>query len=413
MQAENLLTKLLGTQGWHVETWDIDEAKRTIWIRVETTRRWGFCSGCGAASRQLRGTVNRRRRWGHVTLGLYRSVIECPLRRVDCRSCGLRAEAVPWARPGARFSRQVEDAMLRMAREASFLAVAHQFGVGWKVVARMVTRLIRWFSERPRRRALRVIGVDEVSYGRGHEKYLTVVWDHEAGEVVWVGQGRDQATLARFYERLGRRRCARLRVVTMDMFKGYIEATGAAAPQATIVFDRFHIERHLTRAVDEVRKQEFFRRGQFARGLLRGKRWLLMRKRRRVHWRRRTALYDLLILNHRLCRAYIAKEAFEHFWTYRSRDGALTFLHRWRKLLRWQRLDPLQRFSRMLFSHLEGVLAWATERRTNAALEGNNARIRSLSHRAHGFRNVANLIERVYHCFTPAAMPWIPHPRRA
>ncbi|MEK6815926.1 MAG: ISL3 family transposase [Nitrospirota bacterium] len=411
MLAENLLIKLLGTQGWTVASWDIDEATRTVTIRVEPGRRWGFCSGCGAASKHLRGTV-KRRRWKHLRLGRYASVVESPLRRVDCRRCGLRVEAVPWARPGSRFSRELEDGMLAMAREASFLAVAHHFEVGWKVVAAMVARLIRWYSERPRRRALRVIGVDEVSYGKGQQKYLTVVWDHEAGEVVWVGQGRDQATLERFYAQLGRRRCAKLRVVTMDMYQGYIQATRAAAGQATIVFDRFHIERHLTRAIDEIRKQEFFRRGEHGRRLLRGKRWLLMRKHRRVHWRRRTPLYDLLILNHRLCRAYVAKEAFEHFWTYRSREGALAFLHRWRELLKWQRLEPLQRFTRMIFTHLDGVLAWATERMTNAALEGNNARIRSLSHRGHGFRNVANLIERVYHCFTPASMPWIPHARR-
>jgi len=117
----------------------------------------------------------------------------------------------------------------------------------------------------------------------------------------------------------------------------------------------------------------------------------------------------LLVLNRRLYRAYVAKEAFEHFWTYRSRAGALGYLQGWLKMLRWQRLAPLKRFAQMLFDHLDGVLAWATERLSNAALEGNNARIRSLSHRAHGFRNVRNLIERIFHCFTPTAMPWIVH----
>jgi transposase len=198
----------------------------------------------------------------------------------------------------------------------------------------------------------------------------------------------------------------------MDMAPGYIQATRTAAAQATIVFDRFHIERHLTRAVDEVRKEEFFRQGEYGRRLLRGKKWLLLRRHRRVHWRRRSVLYDLLALNRRLCRAYVAKELFEHFWSYRSREGAFTFLSRWAASLRWQRLQPLRRFADMLFKHLDGVLAWAKERITNAALEGNNARIRGLSHRAHGFRNVANLVERIYHAFAPASMPRIPHPRR-
>ena len=265
-----------------------------------------------------------------------------------------------------------------------------------------------WASQQPRRHALRLIGVDEVSYGRGQQKYLTVVWDHEAGAVVWVGAGREQATLERFYAHLGRRRCRKLAVVTMDMCAGYMRATRAAAAQATIVFDRFHIERHLVRAVDEIRKQEFFRAGAWRRRLVRGKKWLLLTKQRRLRrQRRRGTLLELLVLNRRLYRAYVAKETFEHFWTYRTRAGALAYLQGWVRLLRWQRLAPLQRFAQMLFAHLDGVLAWATERLSNAALEGNNARIRSLSHRAHGFRNVRNLIERIYHCFTPTALPWL------
>jgi transposase len=407
-QAESLLTKVLGTQGWEIRSWDVDQRSRTVTIRVEPARELGFCSRCGAARKKVLGVV-KRRRWRHLDLGVYRSIIEAPLRRVPCPRCAPVLEAVPWARPGSRWSRELEDAMLRLAREASFSAVANHFGVSWNVVARLVTRLIRWYSNRPRRRALRLIGVDEVSYGRGQQKYLTVVWDHEASEVVWVGSGRDQATLERFYGKLGRRRCRKLRVVTMDMFDGYIRATRQAASQATIVFDRFHIERHLVDAVDAIRKEEFFRKGEAGRTLLRGKKWLILTKQRHLHWRRHSRLARLLVLNRRPCRAYVAKEAFEHFWTYRSRGGALGYLQGRLKMLRWQRLAPLKRFAQMLFDHLDGVLAWATERLSNAALEGNNARLRSLSHRAHGFRNVRNLIERIFHCFTPTAMPCIVH----
>jgi len=408
MRAEDLLTRLLATQGWRLCFWEVDDRGRTVTVHLEPTRDWACCSRCGAASRRLRGVL-KRRRWRHLPLGLYGTVVEAPLRRVDCRSChSLSVEAVPWARPGSRLSRPLEDLILQLAREASFLAVAHHFGVSWKVVAALVRRLIRWYSRRPRRRALRLIGVDEVSYGRGQRKYLTVVWDHEAGEVVWVGSGREGETLRRFYEQLGPRRCRKLRVVTMDMWEGYIRATRAAAPQATIVYDRFHVERHLVWAVDEVRKEEFFRQGAAGRAMFRGKKWLLLRKRRRLHWRRRRELDELLVLNRRLAKAYIAKEAFERFWSLRSREGGRRFLLWWVSILKGERLEPLRRFARMVFDHLDGVLAWTTERLSNAAVEGNNARVRSLSQRARGFRNVSNLIERIYHYFTPSAMPWLP-----
>ena len=183
----------------------------------------------------------------------------------------------------------------------------------------------------------------------------------------------------------------------MDMAQGYINAVQAHAPQAAIVFDRFHIERYLTRAVDEVRKQEFWRRGGAYREAVRGKRFLFLRKYRRVHWRRRGALAELLMMNKRLFRTYVLKEQFEHAWTYTTARGMRGFLVRWRRLLNWSRLTPLIRFYEMLERHMDGVTAWADYGLSNAALEGNNSRIRGLSQRARGYRNPNNLMLVLYH----------------
>ena len=115
------------------------------------------------------------------------------------------------------------------------------------------------------------------------------------------------------------------------------------APQAEIVFDRFHIERYLTEAVNDVRKQEFWRRGGRYREAIKGKKFLLLKKRRRLHWRRRPQLDALLALNRRLARAYVLKEQFEHAWTYGTEAGMWDFLLSWRAMLRWTRLKPLIR----------------------------------------------------------------------
>lgn len=159
------------------------------------------------------------------------------------------------------------------------------------------------------------------------------------------------------------------------MAQSYISAVKAKAPQATLVFDRFHIERHLSEAVNEVRKREFWRRGKEMRDLVRGKKFLLLRRRRRVHWRHRGQLDALLRANRHLLRAYVLKEDFEQFWSYRSRTGAERFLAAWTEMLRWTRLAPLHRFAKMLWDHFEGVLSYATFPMSNAALEGNNSRI--------------------------------------
>jgi transposase len=181
------------------------------------------------------------------------------------------------------------------------------------------------------------------------------------------------------------------------MALGYIGAAQEHAAQADIVFDRFHIERHLTQAVNEVRKAEFWRRGGRHRDVIRGKKFLLLRKRRRLHWRRRRDLDVLLRLNRRLQKAYVLKEQFDTVWTAvdEIQMGALLIV--WRRMLRWQRLRPLDRFWQMIVNHLAGVLAWARHRLTNAALESNNARVRAISQRGRGYRNANNLMLMLYH----------------
>ena len=264
-------------------------------------------------------------------------------------------------------------------------------------------RLIeRWVEESAARHfqyPLRYIGVDEVSYGRGQNKYLTIVWDHQRSRVVRIGQGKDRDTLDAFFTKLDAKspRSRKLVAVTMDMAQSFITAVQAAAPQADIVFDRFHIERYLTWAVDEVRKQEFWRRGGRYREAIRGKKWLLLKKHKRIRRRARGDLAMLLMQNARLFRAYVLKEQFEHAWTYMTAKGMKAFIARWRKSLNWTRLDPLIAFWEMLMRHIDGVAAWATHHLSNAALEGNNARVRSISQRGRGYRNPNNLMLVLYH----------------
>ncbi len=396
MQVSSLLEAVLPLQGWSVVDVEFREEERELRVRLEPSRRSALCSSCGAARRRYHDHAGERRWRAQDAFGV-RTVLTARLRRVDCRQCGIRVEAVPWARPGSRYAKALEREIVEMARHASLLAVSRHFRLGWKAVYGIVRRLVTEALARKRWR-LRRIGVDEVSYGRGQSKYLTIVYDHERSEVVWVGEGRERETLDRFFAELGERRARRIEVVTLDMAQGYIASVKQHAPQAALVFDRFHIERHLTEAVNEVRKREFWRQGGRMRELVRGKKWLLLKRRSRIHWRHRRPLDELLRLNRLLAKAYLLKEDFAQLWSYRSRGGAERFLADWTDALRWSRLEPLHRFAKMLWEHFEGVLSYATWPLSNGALEGNNSRIRGLSHRARGYRNKANLILAIFHC---------------
>ena len=389
-----LTGQLRVAKGWCVIA--AARASRGIVFELEPTRTWAICSGCGEIKRRTHDTKPIRE-WRHLDAWNVHTFVRAVVRRVRCRHCGIRVEQVPWARTRSRFTHEFEAEILLRARKASVLAVCNQLGLHWTSVMRLIKRWVEEQAAKSFRLPLRRIGVDEVSYGRGQNKYLTIVWDHDRSRIVWIGEGRERDTLDAFFQKLGERRSHRLQVVTMDMAQSYIAAVEHAAPQADIVFDRFHIERHLTWAVDEVRKQEFWRQGGRYRDLARGKKWLLLKKHRRVHWTRRGDLALLLVQNKRLFRTYVLKEQFDHAWSYTTERGMRTFLVRWRKLLNWSRITPLIKFYDMLMRHKAGVVAWAKHRLSNAALEGNNTRVRATSQRARGYRNPNNLMLVLYH----------------
>jgi transposase len=389
-----LTEQLFAAKGWCV-TATTREAERVV-VDLAPTRASAICSGCGETKRRIHD-VKPVRTWRHTDCWNVATLVRAAPRRVRCRHCGVRVERVPWSRTHSRFTHAFEAEVLRRARDCSISGVCRQLGLHWTSVMRLIERWVEESAARQFRKPLRVIGVDEVSYGRGKRKYLTIVWDHTRGRVVWIGQGRERDTLDAFFAKLGPRRSRRIRVVTMDMWQGYIGSVQAHAPLAEIVFDRFHIERYLTQAVEEVRRQEFFRRGGIYRDAVRGKKWLLLTKFRRLRRRKRRELDALLRMNHRLFKAWLVKEQFEHAWTYTTEQGMRGFLVRWRRLLNWSRLTSLIAFYDMLMRHIDGVVSWARHRLTNAALEGNNSRVRAISQRAHGYRNPNNLMLVLYH----------------
>jgi transposase len=389
-----LTEQLFPAKGWRVRTTARDTER--VVVDLEPTRATAICSGCGETKTRVHD-VKPARTWRHTDCWNVPTLVRAAPRRVRCRHCGVRIEQMPWARTHSRFTHEFEAEVLRRARDCSISGVCRQLGLHWTSVMRLIERWVEESAARQFKKPLRVIGVDEVSYGRGKRKYLTIVWDHIRARVVWIGQGRERDTLSAFFAKLGTRRSRRIRVVTMDMWQGYIGAVKEHAPLAEIVFDRFHIERYLTQAVEEVRRQEFFRHGGAYRASVRGKKWLLLTKFRRLRRRKRRELMALLAMNRRLFKAYLFKEQFEHAWTYKTEQGMRDFLRRWRALLNWSRLTSLIAFYDMLMRHVDGVVAWARHRMTNAALEGNNSRVRAISQRGHGYRNPNNLMLVLYH----------------
>lgn len=245
-----------------------------------------------------------------------------------------------------------------------------------------------------------MIGVDEISIKKRHI-YRIVVSDLLARRAIWFGgEDRSEGSLAQFYDELGPQKCRQIRLAVMDMWKPFRNATAAAAPQAAVLFDKFHIMRHLGEALDKVRKAEYARLSGKDRRFIKGQKYTLLSRRENLTLEGRRSLKLLLAANKRLNTAYLLKERFGQLWSYRSEAWARRFFDNWRASLKWQRLEPYERFADMIERHWDGIASFCRpENKVSLGfVEGLNNKIRVFQRRAYGLRDEEYLRLKVLTC---------------
>ena len=249
MRDTSLFRILIALQDTIVTGFEFDQT--AVIVDVRPTWRTARCGDC---RRKAPVYDKRSRLWRHLDLGGIMCRLRYTLRRVACRECGVKVEAVPWAEPGSRFTEAFEMHTAYLAQRNDKTTVTRLMRISWPTVGAIIQRFVRrQRGGADRLDGLRIIGVDELSYRR-HHQYVTVVVDHERGEVVWAAPGKSAATLGQFFTALGPDRRAQLEAVTIDMSAAYIKAVTEASPAAKIIFDRFHVQRLAHDAVDEVRR---------------------------------------------------------------------------------------------------------------------------------------------------------------
>jgi len=221
---------------------DVSFAAEGVIVTVRLTRRRRVCSVCGQAGRHLEIHDRRVKRWRHLDLGSTRCVIESELRLLRCSDCGVRFEAVPWARAGAHHTRDFEDVVAWLAQQMAKTPIAALLRIGWDTVGKIVARVVADHIDQRRLDGLVAIGCDEINYRRG-QRYLTSIVDHRTGAIVWCAPGRNAQTLQRFFDELGLERTQTIRAISIDMSGGYQQAIHDNAPRAEICFDPFHVIR--------------------------------------------------------------------------------------------------------------------------------------------------------------------------
>ncbi len=336
--------------------------------------------------------------WGIVTWFLYAA------RRVNCPEHGVVVEHVPWSAGKRPVTLAMMCFLSRWARRLSWRETARVFGTSWQCVYRSVEWFVEWGLANRVLAGIKAIGVDEIFWGRGRksEAFLTVIYqiDGHCRRLLWVGRKRTQATLRRGLEALGSEVVGGLQYVCSDMWKPYLKVLAQRVGQALHILDRFHITMHLNQAVDQVRRAESTRlKGQPLAERLKKMRWKLLRKGSHVRGRAKVKLEGLLASRLATGRAWDLKEAFQHFWKYRSPIWAGGFLDYWTERAMRSRLEPMKKVARMLRAHEGLILNWFKARGevSTGATEGLNNKIRVVTRRAYGFRTYKAMEIALYH----------------
>ena len=346
------------------------------------------------------------RRWRHLDLAGNRCFIEYELRRVRCPDCGVRVEAVPWARARARHTRDFEDLVAFCAQQMAKQPITTLLRVGWDTVGAIVERVVADHLDADRLSRLVMIGVDEISYRRG-QRYLTQVCDHTSGAIVWAKPGRDAATLQAFFTELGDRAHS-IRAISIDMNGGYekaIRAQQAADPgfRPEICFDPFHVVQLAQRAVDDVRRAEWNAAGKSKSGhgrWVKSVRWSLLKAPERQTVGQLAALHEVEQANKRLYRAFLLKEELRLLYHLEDRTLADAHLTAWLAWASRSKLKPFVKLARTIRRHRDGIIAAIRLGLSNSRMEALNSKVRLLSHRSFGFHGPQPLIALIYLCCT-------------
>jgi transposase len=250
VRVTTAFNKILAVPGASVVS--VSFAPEGVVVGIRPRRRRPVCP-CGWKGRAVYDRSTRR--WRHVDLGASKLFLEAEIRRLDCGHCRrVRTETVEWARPRARHTRDFEDVVAWLAQHTDKTTITRLLRTSWETVAGIVVRVVVEHIDNRRLEHVYRIGVDEVSWRKGH-RYLTVVADHDRdGAVIWAGEGRDRTVLERFYNELGADGCAALQAVSLDMGGPYKAATDAKAPRARQCVDPFHVIKLANTAVDTARR---------------------------------------------------------------------------------------------------------------------------------------------------------------
>lgn len=358
MQQKDYLTELLKFQGFFVKGKKIEkegDVEKVI-LYLERKEKVYTCSSCGKKVSSKHSCWMQEVK--HLPVFKYQTILRFEKVKVRCPNCGIKIERLNFLDKHGRVTKELSHQVSELCKVMTTKDVAIFEGLNWKTVKEIDKRAIERAQRRRNLDGISTLGIDEIAVGKGH-KYLHMIssLDGPNGcEVLYVGDGRKEENLEPFWDWFKIYRAEKITHAVMDMWKGFIKSFRKHCPNIRIIYDKFHIIRHLLNALNEIRKAEFKKAGGEMKGLLCGKKFILLSNMKNLRKEAKTSLKELLQINSRLYKAYLLKECFGRLWSYTYKGSFLKFWKNWKNQLKWSRLEPYKKFAKMIDKHLDGII---------------------------------------------------------
>lgn len=402
MRVSSLFNTIVDVPGASVCTVSLSGDDELV-IELRRQRKTLVCP-CGARSRRRHDSS--RRRWRHLDFGVFKVFLEAEIRRVNCPTCGrVQTEVVPWARSRARHTREFENQVGWMAQRIDKTTVSRLLRCSWEAVDRIARRLVGEYLTDSRLDGLRRIGVDEISYKRGH-KYLTVVADHDTGRVIWASQDRSKSSFEGFFQALGPARTSQLEAITLDASSAYGAVAREQAPHAQLCIDPFHVIKWCNEALDSFfRSQQAVPMYEKKDGRTSLKPWRMLRFALRAGHEnlddnKRALVKAVRRYNNQLYRFWELKEDLRQLYRTVPPHNAAAYLKAWCTSALRSRIPEARALVKRIKRHFDGIIAAITRGLSNSRLEGINAKIRVIQRRGYGHPTPKSLTNMIYLCLS-------------
>jgi transposase len=400
MQDHELYRRILGIEApWQVERVELklQQGEVHVYLAHQNQQEW-VCSECGTRGPLYDHQPDRE--WRHLDTCQYRTILHAAPPRMQCPEHGVRVAKLAWAEPGSRFTALFEALAITWLKHASQKAVAEQLQLSWDEIHGIMERAVKRGLARRQAEEIPQLGIDEKAFRKGH-KYLTLVNDLKRNRVLYVAEDREQRSLDGFWSTITAEQRASIEAVALDMWDPYVASIQDHLSEAEkkMVFDKFHIAKHLGEAVDKVRRREHKALKAEGDERLTGTKYDWLRNPATMEWQQRREFAELRNSELKTARAWALKETAMSLYNYVYEKPARKHFHWWYSWAVRSRLQPIKDVARMLKRRFENIITYVRHQITNAASESLNAKIPWVKYTARGFRNKQNFINAIYfHC---------------